>query len=65
MWRTQDDPLLIDLGFYFFIINLGNKDEYVHTPTEGPWIIGDDYLHVQWWHPNFIFETEIIKTLPV
>lgn len=28
-------------------------------------MIGDNYLHVQRWRPNFIVESEVIKTLPV
>lgn len=25
MWRTQDDPLLIDLGFDFYVVKLGRR----------------------------------------
>lgn len=47
MSRTQGGPLLIDLGFDFFIVKLGTKEEYYRDLLEGPWMIGDNYLHVQ------------------
>lgn len=28
MWGTQDDPMLIDLGFDYFIVKLGRQEEY-------------------------------------
>lgn len=36
MWRTQDDPLLIDLGFDYFIVKLGRQEEYDRALLEGP-----------------------------
>lgn len=47
MWRTQAEPLLIDLGNDFFNVKLYNQEEYERAMTEGPWMIGDNHLHVQ------------------
>lgn len=47
MWRTQDEPLLIDLGFDFFIVKFSKREEFEQALTEGPWMIGDKNLHVQ------------------
>lgn len=46
MWHTQRELMLIDLGFDFFIVKLTRREEYVRALTEGPWMIGDSYLHV-------------------
>lgn len=54
MRRTQSEPLLISLGNDFFIVKLGGCTEYERALTEGPWLIGDNYLHVQRWKPNFV-----------
>lgn len=49
LWRrcTQDEPLLTDLGFDFFMVKLGRREEYERALMEGPWMIWDNYLHVQ------------------
>lgn len=65
MWRIQGEPLLIDLGNDFFIVKLGTRDEYEQALMEGPWVIGDNYLHIQRWRPNFVAETAVIKPLHV
>lgn len=36
MWRTQDDPLMIDLGNKFFIVQLINRKEYERALSKGP-----------------------------
>lgn len=65
MWRTQGDPLLIDLGNGFFIVKLAYMEEYVRAMSEGPWLIRDNYLHVQHWRHNFVADSAKIMTLPV
>lgn len=47
MWRIEDEPQLIDLGYDFFIVKVGRREEYEHALLEGPCMIGDNYLHVQ------------------
>lgn len=65
MWKMQGDPLLIDIGFDFYIVKLARREEYERAMFEGPWMIGENYLHVQRWKANFCPETEIITSLPV
>lgn len=65
MWLTQDDPLLIDLGNDFFIVKLINIEEYECALSEGPWMIGEYYLHVQSWRHNFMVDSVKITSLPV
>lgn len=36
-----------------------------NTLFDGPWLIGDRYLHVQRWQPNFLAESAVITHLPV
>lgn len=65
MWKRQGEPLLIDLGFNFYIVELARRDEYEKAQFEGPWMIGENYLHVQRWKPNVCTESEVITSLPV
>lgn len=63
MWRTQSEPLLIDLGNDFFIVKLGSRSEYEWVLSEGTWMIGGHYLHVQRWRPNFVADLVEITSL--
>lgn len=63
--RTQVEPLLIDLGNDFFIIKLTCVAECVRALCDGPWVGGDNYLHVQRWRPKFFAVVAKIYTLPV
>lgn len=65
MWRTQGDPILIDLGNDFFIVKLTGREEFLKVFSEGPWMIVDNLLHLQRWKPNFVTKTTKICTLPV
>lgn len=63
MWRMQSEPMLIDLSNNFFFVKHYRREEYERTLLDDPWMIGDHYLHVQEWKPNFRAEKEEISTL--
>lgn len=65
MWRTQSEPMLIDLGSDFFIMKLTSMEEFTRALIEGPWMIEDNYHHVQRWQPNFVAEEMKISMPPV
>lgn len=65
MWKTQAEPLLIDLSNNFFIVKLSRKEEYDRALLDSPWMIKDNYLHVQRWTSNFMAEKIEITLLPV
>lgn len=46
-WRMQSEPTSIDLSSNFFIVKLQNREKYERALFDGPWMIGDHYLHVQ------------------
>lgn len=47
MWRTRTEPLLIDLSNNFFIVKLYGREEYKRALLDIPWMICENYLHVQ------------------
>lgn len=65
MWRTQVEPLLIDLGNNYFIVKLTSREECIRASCDGLWMVGGNYLHIQRWRPNFIAEAARINSLPV
>lgn len=65
MWRTQSEPMLIDLSNNYFTVKVYRWEEYERALLDGPWMIGDNCLHVQRWKPNFKAKKEEISLLPV
>lgn len=65
MQRIQHEFDLIDLNNDFFIVRLTNKEDYKTALLGGPWMIGNHYLHVQRWKPNFITDEATIVILLV
>lgn len=65
MWRTQMDPLLIDVGNESLIIKLTSMEECVRVLCDGPWMVGENYPHVRRWRPNFIADAAKIYSFPV
>lgn len=62
MWKIQHPFSLIDLSNDFIIVRLSHKDYFEMALINGPWIIGENYLHVQRWVPN-VFPDEAQITL--
>lgn len=56
MWSIQNRFALIDLSNDFFIVRLTHGQNYEIALFGGPWMIEDNYLHVQRWVPNFVAE---------
>lgn len=65
IWRTQAEPMLIDLCNDYFTVKLHKKEEHERALLNGPWMIGEHYLHVHRWKSNFRPDSEGIKTLQV
>lgn len=65
IWHIQNPFTLMNLSNDIFIIKFSWKQNLDTALFNGPWIIGDHYLHVQWWVPTFVADTSVINTLPV
>lgn len=63
--EDSSGPLLVDLGNDFFIVKISSRERFVIAPSEGLWIVGENYLHVQWWRPNFIADSARTSSLQV
>ena len=46
IWRPTGTMHLIDLGYGFFIMCFDVLKDYHHALMDGPWFVGDQYLHV-------------------
>lgn len=54
MWRPKRNFSLIDLNNEFFIVKFTQRSNHDIALLNGPWMIGEHYLHVQRWVPNFM-----------
>lgn len=62
-WSLKGDFVLTDVGCAYYIARFTNMDDHNFVMTQGPWMIGDSYLTIQKWIPNFIPDEEPIKVL--
>ena len=65
IWRPTGTTHLIDLGYGFFIMRFDVLKDYQHALMDGPWFVGDHYLHVQAWEADFHPQTAKISTTAV
>ena len=54
IWRPTGMMHLIDIGYGYFIMRFDVIKDYHHALMDGPWFVGDQYLHVQAWEADFL-----------
>ncbi|KAJ8436524.1 hypothetical protein Cgig2_026639 [Carnegiea gigantea] len=62
-WALKGDFSLIDIGCDYYVTRFSNLEDYDHVMMNGPWMIGDNYLVIREWVPNFVPEEDTIEKL--
>ncbi|KAJ8434946.1 hypothetical protein Cgig2_012972 [Carnegiea gigantea] len=62
-WALKGDFSLIDIGHDYYVTRFTNPEDYEHVMMNGPWMIGDNYLVIREWAPNFSPEEDTITKL--
>ena len=62
-WALKGDFSLIDIGCDYYVTRFTNAEDYEHVLTQGPWMLGDNYLVIREWVPNFIPEEDCITRI--
>ena len=44
---------MIDLGYDFFLVKFSTLEDYQKDLEQGQWIVGENYLSVRKWEPEF------------
>lgn len=44
---------IINLGKDFFLVRFGLKEDFLVVLEKGPWFIGEHFLSIRPWEPNF------------
>jgi len=55
-WALKGDFSLIHIGFDYYMTRFANREDCEHVLMDGPWMIGDNYLVIWEWVPNFVLE---------
>ena len=59
----KGDIALTDVGHAYYVVRFNHLADYEFVLSQGPWLIGDSYLTIRKWVPNFIADQEPIKKL--
>jgi len=62
-WALKGDFSLIDIGCDYYVTRFTNDEDYEHVLTQGPWMLGDNYLVIREWVPNFVPEEDHVTRL--
>jgi len=62
-WALKGDFSLIDIGHDYYVARFSNLEDYEHVMVNGSWMIGDNYLVIREWVPNFTPEEDNITKL--
>ncbi|KAL0000751.1 hypothetical protein SO802_014532 [Lithocarpus litseifolius] len=53
LWKPTGKLDFIDLGRDFYLIRFGLKEDYSAVLEKGPWFVGENFLSIRPWEPNF------------
>jgi hypothetical protein len=53
LWRATNGFSCVDLGLGFFLVKFENHDDFEEVLRNGPWFIGEHFLSIRPWVPNF------------
>ena len=53
LWKPARRLDCVDLGHGFFLTRLSLREDFENVLKKGPWFIGDHFLSLRPWEPNF------------
>ena len=53
IWRPKGNFTLIDLGYDFFLVKFFLDLDFMSMLERGPWFVGEHYLSIRKWEPQF------------
>nr|POE46373.1 hypothetical protein CFP56_55232 [Quercus suber] len=65
IWCPTGNMHLIDIRYGYFIMKFDALKDYHHALMDGPWFVGEQYLHGQAWEADFHPNTAKIMTSAV
>ena len=62
-WQLKGNIALTDVGHSFYVVRFTSVEDYEFVMSQGPWMIGDSYLTIRKWIPNFIADEAPMRHL--
>ena len=62
-WSLKGAIALTDVGHAYYVVRFTNYEDYEFVMTQGPWMIGDSYLTIRKWVPNFVADEAPMRHL--
>lgn len=63
LWKSAGRLDCVDLGKDFYLMRFGLVEDYDNVLKGGPWFIGEHFLTIQRWEPNFKPSTATCSTV--
>jgi hypothetical protein len=65
MWKTYGNFSCVDLGEGFFLIRFESRNSFEEVLKGGPWFIGEHFLSLRPWSPNFRASEASVSSIAV
>ncbi|KAK9997672.1 hypothetical protein SO802_022358 [Lithocarpus litseifolius] len=65
LWKPAGRLDCVDLSHGFFLTRLSLKEDFENVLEKGPWFIGDHFLSLRSWEPNFRLDLANVSSIAV
>ena len=65
LWNPTTRMDIIDLGKDFFLVRFGLKEDFLVVLEKGPWFIGEHFLSIRPWEPNFKLSLANVSSIAI
>ena len=65
LWKPTGRLDCVDLGYGFFLTRLTLKEDFENVLQKGPWFIGEHFLSIRPWEPDFKPEVANVSSIAV
>lgn len=65
IWRTNNGFSCVDLGLGFFLVKFENRDDFEDVLRNRPWFIGEHFLSIRPWVPDFLASEASVSSVVV
>jgi len=63
LWRPTGRLDCVDLSHGFFLTRFSLREDYEATLKRGPWFIGEHFLSIRPWEPDFLLATANVSSV--
>ena len=65
LWKPAGRMECVDLEKDFYLIRFGLVEDYNYVLKGGPWFVGENFLNIRVWEPNFKPTTAVCNMVAI